>query len=594
MLAVQAEGTRRSTPACRLILPAQNADELSVNRKAASILAAVLMVSALLPSAWLAWHFRSMPQMGAYHDDALYLETAKALAEGQGYRILSLPDKPYQTKYPPGLPFLMSLVWRMDPQFPENLSKLTALCWSMLPIYVFLLYRVLSQWGFAPLEAAAMCVLTALSPHFVLASMMTMSEMTFGVFSLISIWCLVRATSGESAGSETKLLMLAGFAGGLAFLTRTQGIALAMGAMLFFAWKKQGRNALAYGSVFGTAVLGWLIWTRTHAYHGSDPVTIYYVDYVRFYAASVEWQEIPKLLWINLDSILANTASLLFADIPVQTSWRMFAWVIAAASVSGLVRLVKQTHQYHVAFYALAAFVLLLPWNWPPNERYLIPIWPAIVAGFYCELRHLVEACRTVFKRPEVSQKIAAVGIFSFAAAACILMVRSNYDGTLNNLPLVYQSYAEATAARAPAYEWIRKNLPQDAQLLAYDDPLLYLNTGHRGLAMPIVHWVVYGVNPKRLRAYFSTTPEFMREHGLEYALATENDFHRDLNGDGRTALQRALSQKDWYEPVLQAPGAQVYRLENGPEPNAEAGSAEKSAAGRWWAEVRRSTPNIQ
>src|ERR1035438_7740943 len=166
-----------------LILRARNADIFKVNGKAAPILAVALIAAALVPSAWLAWHFRSMPQMGAYHDDAVYLESAKSLAEGHGYRIPSVPDAPYQTKYPPVFPFLMSLVWRVDPQFPENLSKLTALCWSMFPIYVFLLYRVLSQWGLAPLEAAAVCVLTALSPHFVIASMMTMSEIAFGVLS---------------------------------------------------------------------------------------------------------------------------------------------------------------------------------------------------------------------------------------------------------------------------------------------------------------------------------------------------------------------------------------------------------------------------
>ena len=275
-----------------------------MSRKAASILAFAVIVLTLVPSAWLAWRFRSMPQMGAYHDDAVYLESAKSLAEGHGYRLFSLPDTPYQTKYPPVFPFLMSLVWRLDPQFPENLSKLTALCWSMLPIYVFLLYRVLARWGFAPLEAAVMCALTALSPHFVLAGTMTMSELTFGIFSLIAIWYLERGT----AESNSKLLMLAGAAGGLAFLTRTQGIALLIGALAFFAWKKQWRNAFSYGAVFSTAVVGWLLWTRVHAYKGSDPVTLYYVDYVRFYAASVQWKEIPELLRVNVDSILSSTA----------------------------------------------------------------------------------------------------------------------------------------------------------------------------------------------------------------------------------------------------------------------------------------------
>ncbi len=530
-----------------------------------------------------------MPQMGAYHDDAMYLQSAKSLAEGHGYCIPSLPDTLYQTKYPPLFPFLMSLIWRMDPHFPGNLSKFTALCWSMLPLYAFLLYNVLNQWGLAPLESAAICTLTALSPHFVIASMMTMSELTFGVLSLIALFYLERGTAESNRG----LLMLAGAVGGLAFLTRTQGIALLIGALAFFAWRKQWRNAAAYGAVFGAAVVGWLIWTRTHSYRGADPVTIYYVDYVRFYAASVQWKELPQLVRINVDSILSSAARLIFAYIPKDTSWRMFAWVVAAASISGIRRVVKQSQQYHMAFFALGAVVLLVPWNWPPNERYLLPIWPAIAAGFYAEMRHLFQSCRTVFRRPEFSQKAVAAGILAFSLGACSLIPWRNYDGTVRNLPLVFQYYQAMTDARSPAYEWIRKNVAGDSRILTYDDPLLYLYTGHRGLAMPIVHWVIYDSAPKRLQAYFATAPEFMREHNLDFALVADSDFHRDLETAGRNAFQSAVSNTGWFEPVLQSPGAQVYRLKADArlEPGA---AADHALPGTWWASVREQMPAIR
>jgi len=524
-----------------------------------------------------------MPQMGAYHDDAVYLESAKSLAEGHGYRILSLPETPFQTKYPPVFPFLLSLIWRVDPRFPENLSKLTALCWSMLPLYAVLLYRVLRRWGLAELEAAAVCALTAISPHFVLASTMTMSEMTFGVLSLIAIWYLERGT----AESNPKLLMLAGAAGGLAFLTRTQGIALLASALAFFAWKKQWRNAAAYSSVFGIAVVAWAAWTRTHNYPGTDPVTLYYVDYVRFYASSVQWKDVPRLLQVNVDSIFSNAAHLLFASLPSDTAGRMFGWVIAVASISGLRRLVRKSGQYHMACFALAAFVLLLPWNWPPNERYLLPVWPAIAAGFFNELRHVFESCRAVLRKPEFSQKAVAAALLAGLAAICCLIPYRNLDGTASTIPAIYEDYAKSGQARQPAYDWIRRNTPADAQLLTYDDPLVYLYTGRRGIAMPVLHWLIDGQNEKRLAAYFGTAPEFMREHGLDYVLATETDFHRDLLGMGRETFQSALARKDWFEPLFRAPGAEVYRLSDG-------APSDRTRGGTWWASVRRSTPAIQ
>ena len=555
-----------------------------MNRKTASVIAVFVTVAALLPSAWIAWHFRAMPQMGAYHDDAVYLESAKSLAEGHDYRIPSLPDAPYQTKYPPVFPFLMSLIWRIDPQFPGNLSKLAALCYAMLPIYVALLFVVLRRWGLSPLSTAAICAVTALSPHMVLASTMTMSEMTFGVLSLIAILFLERGT----AERNYKLVIFAGIAGGLAFLTRTQGIALLASGLAVFAWKKEWANAAGYAAPFGLAVVGWVLWTHTHGYRGSDPVTLYYVDYVRFYSASVQWSDLPRFLQVNIDSIFSNMAHLLFAALPSDTPGRMFGWVMAVASISGLRRLVKQSGQYHIAAFALGAFVLLLPWNWPPNERYLIPIWPAIAAGFLTEFTHLFSDCRAGLKRPEFGQRaVSAVMLAGVAAIACIVPYR-NFDGTMNTIPAIYSDYQKTDASREPGYEWIRKNTPENAQLLTYDDPLVYLHTGRRGIAMPTaLHWLMDGDNDKRLRVFFSSAPAFMQEHRLDYVLSTDTDFHRDLLAQGRDAFQLAVNSDTGFEPLFTSQGVKVYRLKS------ETSSA-PAPMGAWFARVRQTAPSIQ
>jgi hypothetical protein len=52
-------------------------------------------------------------RLGTYHDDGIYVTTAKAIATGQGYRIVSLPFEPSETKYPPLHPFLLSVIWRL-------------------------------------------------------------------------------------------------------------------------------------------------------------------------------------------------------------------------------------------------------------------------------------------------------------------------------------------------------------------------------------------------------------------------------------------------------------------------------------------------
>ena len=87
--------------------------------------------------------FFSAPNIiGLFHDDGIYTVVAKALSEGDGYRIISLPGEPYQTKYPFLYSYLLSWAWSLNPQFPDNISLLnfvTVFSYfaSLLLAYVF-------------------------------------------------------------------------------------------------------------------------------------------------------------------------------------------------------------------------------------------------------------------------------------------------------------------------------------------------------------------------------------------------------------------------------------------------------------------------
>jgi hypothetical protein len=547
--------------------------------KGGSILVWTLLVCALLPSAWLAWRFRAMPQLGAYHDDAVYLVSAKALASHSGYRILSLPEQPFQTKYPPVFPYLLSIVWRLDAHFPENLPKVTALCWSLLPLYVFLVFRFLRQWGLSQREAGGICALTALSPHVVLSGLMTMSELAFGVLLMATLLLLERSMTEPG----TAMVALAGMAGGFAFLTRTQGIALLLSASAVLLWRKRWLHAAVFSLLFGVFAAAWLLWTHAHAYTGTDPVTIYYVDYARFYLASVHASDIPQFVQTNLDSMATATARLLFATSGLDLPSRMFAWVIAIAAASGIRRMVARSGQVHFAMFSVASFLMFVPWNWPPNERYLLPLWPVIATGFYLELRHFFDLCRMNLAG-NLPHRVFAGALILLGALVCAAIPYRNIRGVLLDLPDVLEDYRGISQARQPGYSWIRENSPADAQVLTYDDPLMYLYTGRSGYAMPILHWITYAGTPERSDAYFKTSADFMQEHQLGYALVTAGDFRRDLQGDGRRAMIAALRDQRLFDEEFTSPGAGVFKL----KPRLDAGL---SRPGAWWAQVRDSVP---
>ena len=93
-----------------------------------------------LPTLLFVWINRDVPHFGVLQDDGMYLIDGKALAEGAGYRILSLPAQPYDTRYPPLYPLYLSLAWLAAPSYPATLAGAVMLSWLCLPMVLLLGY----------------------------------------------------------------------------------------------------------------------------------------------------------------------------------------------------------------------------------------------------------------------------------------------------------------------------------------------------------------------------------------------------------------------------------------------------------------------
>src|ERR687898_1153380 len=84
-----------------------------------------LFLVVLLALALSCLAFFSAPNIiGLFHDDGIYAVVAKALSEGSGYRIISLPGDPYQTKYPFLYSYLLSWAWSLNSQFSDVIALL--------------------------------------------------------------------------------------------------------------------------------------------------------------------------------------------------------------------------------------------------------------------------------------------------------------------------------------------------------------------------------------------------------------------------------------------------------------------------------------
>lgn len=492
-----------------------------------------LLALALLPSAWLAWSWRAMPQLGLYHDDAIYWVTAKSIASGDGYKIASLPAQPWQTKYPPFLPALLSLVWKLNPEFPSNLKLAMLLTWLTLPVYVFFVRKALHDFGISGWQLWTLTFAAALNPLACLLSTLMMSELLFA-----SLW-MMSMRLAERAGEDRRSKWIAAAAGllaGLAYLTRSMALPLLLTAPLCFAMKRQFRRAALFAAAMFPAVAGWQWWVSHHISRATDLVTLYYTNYLGYQFYNVPLADIPRVFWYNLDSFLMAIGKLLLFDSAVF-EWPPLERVVAVAAIAGAVRLVRRSGRVQLPLAALAMSGTLLIWHYQPDQRFVLPLFPIAAAGIWTEMTNLCIALRKSRAKPQLGDRVAA-GIGAAAVAGFALLIATTYSmGHLFSLPALLRACSDDLEQRRPVYTWLATHAEPQANVYAYEDPLVYLYAGRRACGLPIPPKFYYHDASADIDRLVLALPQFARQQSLDYLLLTPGDFFRD----GRQQRARLL-----------------------------------------------------
>jgi hypothetical protein len=164
----------------------------------------------------------SADRFGSYYDDTIYVTAAKSLATGEGYRIISLPQPVAQTLIPPFYPFVLSVIWRIYPQFPDNLVWM--MLFSVIAMMGFLLlsWRYLVKNAYATRwQALAVVTLTAINWRMISLATSIVSEV---LFALLSVAALHLAEKYKEERSTWRSGAILGLIAGLVCLTRWQCI----------------------------------------------------------------------------------------------------------------------------------------------------------------------------------------------------------------------------------------------------------------------------------------------------------------------------------------------------------------------------------
>jgi hypothetical protein len=518
------------------------------------------LLALLIPSVLSLRHNADVPQLGERHDDGLYYASAKSLAEGH-YRIESLPGKPAQTKYPPLYPLLLSLAWRVNPAFPQNLPIAAGLTWLALPALLAALWRYYPRIGISGWRMWLLLALLAVNPYIILFSVTLFSELWFTAL-LIGVLLLVE--DAARTGSHPAFAAAAGVLAGLAYLTRTAGIVLLLTGAVYLWARRERAKALWFGAGMLPFVAGWTVWVRLHQLQTNDESLVYYVDYVKYEFYNVHLNNLHLVVWKNVDAWLWGMGSLMVPKVSQSFAVKVLAIVIAAAMISGVVRMVRKGAALHYAAFAAATAFMLVIWHFPPNERFSLPLAPLAFAGLLTELEHFSAMTRAGLRHVDRSQRVAAAIMAGLAAVivAGALALQLYVSGVF--LDETARGQRAGNLEQAGDYAWIRGHLPPDAVLIAYDDPVMYLYTGRPAMRLPMPPRIWYNADHDgEVELYRGLVP-YARQHGASYVYSATSDLRNDMPEEGAAAIEQVIRTNPGLAPIYKSAGGIVYELRGG------------------------------
>src|SRR5258706_3170821 len=358
---------------------------------------------------------------GYSQDDTLYFSSAKAIADGHGYILPSVPGTPAATKYPIIYPWLLSWVWRWSSSFPANLSFAIALNLVFGAAYLvgaFIFLRRLPALGDG--GALLLMAVCALNPRVLFLSANLMSDIPFAALALAAC---VFATKAPEKEAGPKTTVLCGILTGFGILIRAMGLPVAAGLCLAILLRSRWRKAMVYATCVLPFVAG-LAWRSMFLTPLMPPVAatscaqswrttwLYYTSYAGFWRADVLshdafWQTLAS----NLRSVLVQPAMyfMRWTFIHPEVLALVLLLVVCALAIRGAIRLFKLTGRRPIDLALGFSILPMLIWDYAVVDRFMIPFLPLICAAIFTEMRHIVLLVRQApSKNGPTERRIAA------------------------------------------------------------------------------------------------------------------------------------------------------------------------------------------
>jgi hypothetical protein len=246
-----------------------------------------------------------------------------------------------------------------------------------------------------------------------------------------------------------------------------------------------------------------------------------------------------------------------FDALPVK----ILTQVIAVAMLAGVVRMARRGVAVDYALFAAVSAGILLVWHYPATERFVLPLFPLLIAGFLTEMEHLAKMLRSGLRHRDFGQRVVAA-VFG-AGVAAVLIGALALQGYMSFVYLKASAGEQRAGLvdRRAAYQWMAANLPASAAVLSYDDSLLYLYSGHRGNYRPLMPRWWYAEDHASMVNAYRNLAAYCARRGLTYVYFTSEDLSRETGEEDRLAVERIIRAEPALVPVFTVGIGTVYRV---------------------------------
>ncbi len=441
-----------------------------------------------------------------YVDDGYYVLLAKALATGQGYTLINTPSPGIMPIYPPAFPGLLTLIFKLSPQFPQNLWLL-----KLVSIAAMFGAGVIAYYYFARIRelpaylALGIAAATFLSPglvHYATSTMM--SECVFAFVQLLVLVAVERCVRLQDTAAWRFALagaVLASFV----FLTRSIGATLIVAATVYLLKERLVRTAMIFAAATLLLVGPWVIYARSHA-----PTTAQKQEqkgYIVEGYATQFWQkqaglsdsgtislaELPERVWNNTANIVGQQVGLIVASrlLPSlgQAGLGVVSFILSLLALAGFVSVVRErltAAEIHV----LLSLMIIVLWPWDP-VRFLLPLTPFLIFYLLMGVRaaHHWHQRGSGIVNPQAGLMTATV--LAWLLVAMTVVSHFDYiqavDDQRRNGRGELADFDEVEAL----LKWTRENTPADAVYASLNSPLVYLYTERKTISAqdPLASW---------------------------------------------------------------------------------------------------------